>query len=233
MCISDIFKLEMGWIMVIITKIKQKLGQDLNYVRNEIAVLNSSLNQELRNMPVNESRVTYLRGRMIRFMRQEIDLIQDPVLKVQKEQTLYSELNKHKSQLTTRIDLNKKSPNNKITTELGLKIKRTIASYKQVPLSSGAGDIATNIAIGAGETLSTLGTVVKIPLVASARVLKVGARLTARIVTLPLHIVPFIFSKIVNPDAPYNGMLVGKVSEGLEEILKASMDKTEEVVRRI
>lgn len=219
--------------MVVISNLKQKFGQDLPYVQGKITELNTTLNRLLLDPNENEKEITYTRGKLLKYMQQEIDLTQDPTIKQQKSQMLNFEINKHKQQISTRIKENKKSQNNKISTEIALKMKKTINSYKQIPLSNNKKEVAENIAKSVGNTVSTVGSAAKIPAIGVTKVLKTGSRITAKIVTLPLHIPGYLFGKLINPNAPYKGAVVGTMSAGLEELIKASMEKQEEMIRRM
>lgn len=218
--------------MVVISNLKQQFGQDLPYVQSKIASLNSELNRLMLDPVKNAKEITYTRGKLLKYMRQEIDLTTDPQLKTQKGRLLNFELNKHKQQLTTRIKTNKVS-NNKISNEIGLKIKKTINSYKQIPLSNDKKELTANIVNSFGNTLSTAGSILKVPAIGITKVLKSGAKITAKILTSPLHIYGYLFSKLINPNSPYKGMVVNNMSEGLESIIKNAMEKQEQVIRRM
>lgn len=218
--------------MVVISNLKQQFGQDLSYVQSKIASLNSELNRLMLDPVKNAKEITYTRGKLLKYMRQEIDLTTDPQLKTQKGRLLNFELNKHKQQLTTRIKTNKVS-NNKISNEIGLKIKKTINSYKQIPLSNDKKELTANIVNSFGNTLSTAGSILKVPAIGITKVLKSGAKITAKILTSPLHIYGYLFSKLINPNSPYKGMVVNNMSEGLESIIKNAMEKQEQVIRRM
>lgn len=219
--------------MIIISNLKQKFGQDLPYVQRRIAELNTILNRLLLEPIQNEKEISYTRGKLLKYMKHEIDLTQDPNLNQQQNILLNFEINKHKQQLTNRIRSNKRSNHNKISTEIGLKIQRTVSSYKQVALSNNKKELVGNIAKSTGNTISTIGSIAKIPTIGVTKILKASSKLTAKILTLPLHIPNYLFSKLINPEAPYKGMVVKNISHGLEELLKVAMEKQEEIIRRI
>ena len=219
--------------MVFISNLKQKIGQDLPYVQGKISELNNSLNKLLLDPVKNAKEITYTRGKLLKYMSQEIDLIQDSTLKQQKKSLFSFEINRHKQQLSTRIYSNKKSENNRISTELGLKIEKTINSYKQISLSSNKQELTNNILNSVGNTISTAGSALKVPAIGVTKVLKSGAKLTSKILTAPLHIQAYLLSKLINPNAPYKGMVVGSMSNELEKLIRATMEKQEEIIRRI
>lgn len=219
--------------MVVISNLKQIFGQDLPYIQNKITELNTELNKLLLNPLKNEKKITYTRGKLLKYMSQEINLLNDPVLKQQKKNLLSFELAKHNQQLNNRIQINKKQTNGKISKEIGLKIKKTVSMYKQIPLSNNKKEVVTNTLKSVGSTISTVGSVAKIPAIGITKALKTGSKLTAKILTAPLHIHGYLFSKLINPSSPYKGAVVGKMSNSLEEILKSAMTKQEQMIRRI
>ena len=219
--------------MIVISNIKQKFGQDLQYVQRKIVSLNNELNSLLLHPVPNAKKITYTRGKLIKYMQQEIDLTQNYQMKRQKKQLLNFEINKHKQQLNTRIKINKGSIKSKISSEIGLKIKKTINSYKQIPLSNNKKEFVGNITKSFGSTLSTVGSVAKIPTIGVTKILRSGAKLTAKILISPLHIYAYLFSKLINPNTPYKGKMVGNMSNGLEKVLKKTMEKQEQIIRRI
>jgi len=219
--------------MVIMSNLKQKFGQDLGYVQEKITQLNDELSGLLLNPEKNESEITYIRGKLLKYMRQEIDLTPDSDIKEQKSLLLNFEINKHKQQLSKRIRTNKKSEDNRLSSEIGLKIQKTINSYKQISLSSDNQELAGNIAKSIGNTISTIGSVAKIPAIGFTKIVKSGAKLTAKVVTSPLHIYGYLLGKVINPDSPYKGKVVGKMSDGLEELITSVMEKQEEIIRRL
>ena len=219
--------------MLIISNLKQKFGQDLTYVQNRITELNRELSWYLLNPIENEKDITYTRGLLLKYMQQEIDLTQDPAIRQGKKQLLNFEMNKHKQQLSDRIRINKRSKTNKISSEIGMKIQKTITSYKQIALSDNKTELAENIVKSVGNTLSTVGSVAKIPAIGITKILKTGAKLTAKVITSPLHIEAYLFSKLINPEAPYKGMVVNKMSDGLENLIKISMEKQEQIIRSL
>ena len=93
--------------MIVISNIKQKFGQDLQYVQRKIVSLNNELNSLLLHPVPNAKKITYTRGKLIKYMQQEIDLTQNYQMKRQKKQLLNFEINKHKQKLNTRIKINK------------------------------------------------------------------------------------------------------------------------------
>lgn len=219
--------------MLIISNLKEKFGQDLPYLQRRITELNNELNGLMQYPTENQSEITYRRGKLLKYLRQAIDLTQDPAAKQNLEQALNNEINTHKRQLDSRIRYNKKAETNSLPTELGLKINKAINSFKQISLSQDKQELMGNIVKGVGNTLSIAGTVAKLPAIGITKLLKSGSTLTAKILTAPLHIGEYYFSKLINPDSPYKGTVVNKMSDGLGNMLKALMDKQEQAIRRI
>lgn len=219
--------------MKVASFIKEKFGQDINYVDARIAELQRLLGQELSNPYGDEVEITYTRGRLLRYMQQAIDITNDPAEKRTRRQALNSELNMHKQQISHRIKYDKHVGSNTIPKELGLKIKRSVSAHKQIFLSNDGGELASNIANSVGNTASIVGTMAKVPAIAITKLVGVGIKLAAVVATAPAHIYGYLFSKLLRPNSPYEGKAIKAINNGLKKAIDAITKKEEEIIKRL
>lgn len=218
---------------MISTKTKDLISQDISYIQRRIVQVNAELNNLLLEPKKNAKRITKTRGNLILLRKREINLTKDEKLEKALKKLLYFELAKHKQQLTERIEDNKKSKKSKLSTEMALKIKRTVAAYKQIPTSYNKNTKVNSIMDSVDNTVSVAGTAVKLPLLITNKVVKAGAILAAKVITLPPKIVGYFVTRIIDPDSIYNHKVINKMSYGLENSVKKIMEAQEKAIRRI
>ena len=218
--------------MVIVSKIKKFFGEDINEVNKNILSEQAKLLDLLEEDPLNDVEITYTRGRLLVYLRQAIDLSTDENAKQYYKKNLNTQLKYHIAQLKSRIQKNKKAPDGKLSTEIGLKIKKTVASYKKLPVTEEK-EFAPDAARSVLNTVSTVGSFIKFPAIVVTKIIKETSSLTAGLITLPLRVPDFLLCKIVDPDSKYNGGYVSKMSDGLENLIQKAMEGQERAIRRI
>jgi len=188
---------------------------------------------ELQEMNAKlEQEITYERGRLIKYYEQHA-LAEKAAGK--KEFTYASQIRDHIGeqiqQINEKLASNKKSSDNSISKEIGLKIEKAVALYKELQLSdreTHSSLVSENIA----NAVSTLGSMAKAPTIGITKTIQRGANLTATIVTSPLRLQRYL-SKTINNETPYNGMPIEKMSKDLAEIIRDKMKGLEDKIRRM
>lgn len=187
---------------------------------------------ELQEMNAKlEQEITYERGRLIKYYEQHA-LAEKATGK--EEFTYASQVRDHIGeqiqQINKKLASNKKSSNNSISKEIGLKIEKAVALYKELQLSdreTHSSLVSENIA----NAVSTLGSMAKAPTIGITKTIQRGANLTATIVTSPLRLQRYLSN--INNETPYNGMPVEKMSKDLAEIIRDKMKGLEDKIRRM
>ena len=90
-----------------------------------------------------------------------------------------------------------------------------------------------NGAKAAGHVISTVGSVVKAPVVGALSMLEAASPLLGTILVAPLHIPAYLMGKLINPDSKYNGKGINNVGEGLGKAIENVLDAIETGVRKL
>lgn len=179
--------------------------------------------------------ITLYRGRLIKTISKMLSskiteqLEEEDILALKTE--LQSLIKKHKAQLNSRIDAEKtKNSNFSIPKEIGLKIKRTASSVKEIKAATDGKERVGAVLKTTGNGLSTLFSVSKLALKPAGFVVQKAAGaatyLAGYAVALPVNIMTQLLGKIVNPDRP----LSLEASKQFGGILK---DITEDTIEKI
>ena len=179
--------------------------------------------------------ITLYRGRLIKTISKMLSskiteqLEEEDILALKTE--LQSLIKKHKAQLNSRIDAEKtKNSNFSISKEIGLKIKRTASSVKEIKAATDGKERVGAVLKTTGNGLSTLFSVSKLALKPAGFVVQKAAGaatyLAGYAVALPVNIMTQLLGKIVNPDRP----LSLEASKQFGGILK---DITEDTIEKI
>ena len=123
--------------------------------------------------------------------------------------------------------------NYNLNEEMSLKISRLrdtnniFRSNSTTNVPPGALD-ARNHALG-----SVIGTALKYPIRLVSRVLQSGARIIGQVAALPVHLVTYPMSMLINPDSPYQGRTVQQVGENIGNLLATGVRVIENGIMRL
>ena len=191
----------------------------------------------LENSPsVNQQRITLLRGKLIRQLRMDIKNASDVNTVNQIKTVLNQVLQDHQEQLNTRLRDVKQNSNSSLSQlpkEFGLKIKKTVNSIRQLKQSRTKLELLANSAKLSGNILSTTGTVAKAPVIATLNIISKTVPTIGKIMVQPLQVPVYLFSKFINPDAPYNSRMITNIGNGLGKILASTLNFTQNNIRKI
>ncbi len=176
------------------------------------------------------------RGRLIVALNRDLNGTTDQVIKNNLRIQIKNEIFLHKSTLDDRISRGKRdnqSFNAQIASEVRFKAQRLMDSIREFGISDNSGQRVANGAKIVGDTISTVFSVAKVPVVAA---LSLTGRLTpivGTIVVQPLQIPGFLFSKLINPDGRYNTHVITGVGRGIGNVLASGLNLTADAIRRI
>ena len=180
--------------------------------------------------------ITHTRGRYIRALTNDIKITDNEQLKNNLIEELSMQRHLHQQQLNTRLATAKSSPNNtlsQVTNEFAIKINKIANNISQVASSRNGFEGVQNSFRLIGNITSTVFTVAKLPIVASLRLTGVVLPVVASIAVQPIQIPAYLFSKIINPDAPYNGHNITEFGHEFGRIIGNGLNVTADIVRRI
>lgn len=180
--------------------------------------------------------ITHMRGRYIRALTNDIKITDDEQLKNSLIEELSMQRILHQQQLNTRLAVAKNSSNNvllQLTNEFAIKIRKIANNIRQVASSKNGFEGVQNSFRLIGNITSTVFTVAKLPIVASLRLTSTALPVVASIAVQPIQIPVYLFSKIINPDAPYNGHNVTEFGHEFGRIVGNVLNATADIVRRI
>lgn len=120
-----------------------------------------------------------------------------------------------------------------IADEINLKDRRLVNSARQFAQSENVSEYMVNGARVIGNTISTAFSVAKTPLMATVRLASLATPVLTTIAVQPLHIPTYLFTKLINPDARYNGQIVTRMGREIGNVISSGLNVSNEVIRRI
>jgi hypothetical protein len=196
----------------------------------------NELNALLSNPDARPAQITAARGRYIVALNRDIRNTNDPqtINKLKNEARIQME--NHQMQLNNRINQAKHSngfASTQIVSEVALKNRKIANSARQFASSSSASEYAINGARVVGNTVSAAFSVAKAPLMATIRLASLAAPVLTTIAVQPLQIPAYLFTKLINPDAKYNGMIITNMGRQVGILVSNGLNMSNEVIRRI
>ncbi len=178
----------------------------IELISNEIPKRSSAKNQ------------TYERGLLIKYYQQYITREQDPEKKTEYMLKLKETIREHIKQIDERIQNLSEIKEGDIGQEVGLKIQRAIALYKQIPLSDNKEELKENVKSSVASTLSTAESIVKTPITIINKTFQSDSKLKATIAAIPKNINRRL-SRIINYESPFAGKSINNVSTVFAQII--------------
>lgn len=209
---------------------------DINVIRAKKSILLNELANYLTNPNAYQKEITVTRGRLLRVLNQEYNLEVDANIKNSIMNEINNQSRLHIDQLNNRISKNKdgsKTMVRQIPNELGLKFRKLSTNIKKLRNSKSVKDGLINGGKVVGNTISMVGSVLKVPSVAAIKLGSKIAPTVGKIVVSPLHIPAVLFSKIINPDSKYNGQLINNMGNFLGKEVGEVLQIFEEGVKRM
>lgn len=153
------------------------------------------------------------------------------------------QLENHKRQIEVSLSDNKKQANIKSTTlikELGLKIRRLSTRATQINFATNATEKQKAIQNTVHDSAGLLGTVVKSPIMATAKVVSAVGPLVITIGALPLNVFASLLAVTIDlyngkvaSESTYNNTVVNQLSNTLKDGIKQLTKVTYESIGRI
>lgn len=196
----------------------------------------NNLNMLLSSPTTTQAQVTAARGRYIVALNRDIrnsNYLQD---KSRLRNEYRNQMIAHQQQLNTRLRQTRRENNFvgvQIADEVNLKSRRLVNSARQFAQSENVSEYMVNGARVAGNTISTAFSVAKAPLMATVRLASLAAPVLTTIAVQPLHIPAYLFTKLINPDARYNGQIVTRMGREIGNVISGGLNVSNEVIRRI
>ena len=178
----------------------------IELISNEISERSSAKNQ------------TYERGLLIKYYQQYITREQDPEKKTEYTLKLKETIREHIKQIDERLQNLSEIKEGAIGQEVGLKIQKAIALYKQIPLSDNKEELKENVKSSVASTLSTAESIVKTPITIINKTFQSDSKLKATIAAIPKDINRRL-SRIINYESPFAGKSINNVSPVLAQII--------------
>lgn len=200
------------------------------------SMLEVKLETYLSEDPVRyRSKIIATRGRLLRILEELYDIEKDVNTKNSIQDEIKYLREQHVNQLNNEISENKKNGNGiiQIPKELGLKFKKLANSINNLKNSKDVQEGLENTAKVFGNTISLAGTTLKIPIVAAITLGSKIAPIVGKIIVQPLKIPGYLYSKIINPDAKYNGSTINKMGTFIGEKVGQILDGLNKSVKKL
>ncbi len=185
---------------------------------------------------VNPKEITLARGRLIRWLGYEYKLTKDVKSKEVIKSKINMEISSHKEHLELDINRNKRLPQSVLTQvnkEFDLRTKTILNEFKKVKNSSKTIDQTMGVFDGVGNIMLLPVTLLKVPIVVTLTALGKVMPFATTVLVQPIHLVGLIYSKTISFKTPYNKMPINEFGDKVGNIIKAGLDKTSEVIRKI
>jgi hypothetical protein len=196
----------------------------------------NELNALLSNSDARPSQITAARGRYIMALNKDIKNTNDPQtinnLKIEAKKQMRA----HQMQLDSRINQARHSNgfvSTQIASEIVLKNRKIVNSARQFASSSSASEYATNGARVVGNTVSAAFSVAKAPLMATIRLASLAVPVLTTIAVQPLQVPAYLFTKLINPYAKYNGQVITNMGRQVGNLVSDGLNMSNEAIRRI
>ena len=210
-----------------IDEIKEKLSS-LHKQTAEMDARIKQLHQEIAALAPKE---TFARGHLIKSLQQLIVKKRSLGIDTTEDEKLLQEQVKfHKEQITKRLSESKQSPNHKISFEVGLKCEMLIAAYSKLKAST-KDNRQEIIREGIEDTISTIGSIAKIPAISLTKAIHKGASVTITAVGLPSYLVNRL-SRIANHETPYDNQKIEEMGGSIATAIRRAMEKIEVEMER-
>ena len=187
----------------------------------------NELNQLLSNPDARPAQITAARGRYIIALNRDIRNTNDlqTVNYLRNESRM--QMTAHHQQLNNRLNHERHSNGlivTQIANEIVLKNRRIANSARQFAYSNSASEYVANGARVVGNTVSAAISVAKIPLMATVRIASLAAPVLPTIAVQPLQIPAYVFTKVINPDAKYNGQVITNMGREIGNLVLKNED---------
>lgn len=175
-----------------------------------------------------EKEEIYERGHLIKLLQQYIAKEHAAGNQAERHEKLFKDqIKTQKETLTKRIDRNKTNPKNSISEEIFLKAQRAKISF--IELQASTEDTRQKlIAESIDNTISTIGSVSKLPVVGVTKTIRGGA-LTVAVLALSLPYLRSTLAQTINPNSPYAGKRVTNIMEEARNMARPLTDQLEEI----
>ena len=193
----------------------------------------------LEGDPINNAiEITYNRGKLISEMKKELKGLNpsDLMAVSLKKRDISMELIKHKGQINNRkIETLKNEPKAyiQIPKEIGLKIRKTAVTISQIVNSETGLERVKHSTELVGNIASAALSVAKIPTLITMKVIEKTLPMLGLIAISPMHMFGLCFSKLINPDSPYNEKTINNIGKGIGNFLAECTAKTAEALKRM
>ena len=192
----------------------------------------NKINEDLEKFPGTMSDIEkeeiYERGHLIKLLQQYIAKEHAAGNQAERHEKLFKDqIKTQKETLTKRIDRNKTNPKNSISEEIFLKAQRAKISFIELQAST-EDNRQKLIAESIDNTISTIGSVSKLPVVGVTKTIRGGA-LTVAVLALSLPYLRSTLAQTINSDSPYTGKRVTNIREEARNMAKPLTDQLEEI----
>lgn len=196
----------------------------------------NELNQLLSDPNARPAQITAARGRYIMALNRDIRNTTDQQTLNQLRNESRSQMTAHQMQLNNRINQERRSNGfigTQIANEIVLKNRRIANSARQFASSSSASEYVANCARVVGNTVSAAFSVAKAPLMATIRLASLAAPVLTTIAVQPLQIPGYLFTKLINPNAKYNGQVITNMGREVGNLVANGLNMSNDLIRRI
>ena len=175
-----------------------------------------------------EKEEIYERGHLIKLLQQYIAKEHAAGNQAERHEKLFKDqIKTQKETLKKRIERNKTNPKNSISEEIFLKAQRAKISFIELQAST-EDNRQKLIAESIDNTISTLGSVSKLPVVGVTKTIRGGA-LTVAVLALSLPYLRSTLAQTINPNSPYTGKRVTNIMEEARNMARPLTDQLEEI----
>lgn len=201
----------------------------------DVRRVDAELRALLANPNPNPNRITVVRGRLIRYLK-EAHRVALPAHQPRLAALITRESNNHYTQLRTRVAANKSATKHSISREFALKV-REFSSLRNISRFSNNSTVVQNANRRmVTQGLSTAFTLTKYPVTVVLRPLSGfagAAGLAGRIATAPFHVFNYMYETMVRPSSKYNGSRVTRFGNNLGNQIRNLIARAENRYRRL
>ena len=195
-----------------------------------------NLDSLLQDHNATPAQITAARGRLIVALNRDFNEANDIQTTSRLRNEIRNEMSIHQNQLNARLQNTKQNSRflgTQVIGEVGLKRRKIANSVRQFRMSERPGEYVANGARVVGNTLSTAFSVAKAPIIATMRLASIAVPVLTSIAVQPLQVPAYLFTKLINPDAKYNGRIITDMGREVGNLVSNGLNLGTEVIRRI
>lgn len=209
---------------------------NLQRITSQRQNLENQLQLLLANSHSRSKDIVYLRGKLINTIKAEIKLETNPNKINLLTSKMNNEIFNHKNQIRIAMSKVKVSNHNIInqaSKEVSLKAQKVSTNINEMNNATTNSQKVVAGIKAVGNTLSAAGSVAKVPLCYGLKLTSAALPIVGSLVVQPMQVPGYLFAKLINPDAPYNGQVITKIGKQTGILFAYGTKNLETGIRRM